>query len=534
MASLDNFFDMAYSNKLELGAGLQILSGKMAPASPFKPGSLVLPPVTTVARHAEFTFTKLRTTRDVEKVVNNRVKARAPVKGLPVAVTATYLREVKVSDTEMVTLIDTTYDTLPQIVPANTAQFTKEAEEILAADPHKFAERYGDYFIAGYSCRAHLTAMATHRATDKEEMNKFAFKVQAGLDETGVKDGEAVVDEKKANPVAAGEAPAAEGPKSAEEVAKDAKETGVKDLLHSVISKIGATVTNTFSKKTRDLQVETTIQIDYSGVQGVLGAINLDQFAALLDQFKSNIAPVPLIAHIKSYKSIDARCLSPQENLLPQVSEKLTSGFTQVYALQNVALSSIYPEVVEHKDSLSTLIDELSTIDPASQEDINAWTARLEAEKTDINKELARREFMKDVLSTYDVPHWKFKEGQMFKSKASGFEKHQVGLYSDMFDQVLTKPSLQFIRNEIVMEQEELRYDDRLIPSHPVIRLPNNSGFVIGFEITNDRDDGHSGEAYLKQANRDGVSVEFHPDSLRDSYWTVRVWTVDRKRYRTN
>lgn len=114
----------------------------------------------------------------------------------------------------MVSLIDTTYDTTEQVVPDNGPKFADEAEALLAADPKKvrfapfsfscflpflspfltlpstpplqFAERYGDYFVAGYSCRAHLTAMATHRSQDKEEMDKFALSVQAGLDEAGV------------------------------------------------------------------------------------------------------------------------------------------------------------------------------------------------------------------------------------------------------------------------------------------------------------------------------------------------------------
>ncbi|GAA5836022.1 hypothetical protein JCM11251_006628 [Rhodosporidiobolus azoricus] len=534
MPGIDNHFDMAYATKLQLGVGLHILSGKTAPASPFEPGSLVLPPVSKVTRHAEFAFSKLRTTSDVKTVIDSKVKARAPIKGIPVAVTASYLREVKVSETEMVTLLDTTYDTLPQIVADNVPKFTSEAQALLDSDPHKFAERYGDYFVAGYSCRAHLTGVATHRASDKEELNKFAIQLQAGLNDVGVKENEPVVDKKEPEPAVAGEQDA-KGPKSAEEVAEDAKETGKKDMLTSIISKIGASVSNTFSKKTRDLSVETTIKLDYSGIQGPpLGAINLDQFAALFETFKNNIAPVPLIVHLKSYKNINDKCLSPEENLLPQVSDKLTSGFTQVYTLQNLVLSTTYPEVEEHKDTLSNLIDELASIDSSSQSDIDSWTARLKTEQEEINKKLARREFMKHVLSTYDVSTWPYKDGHKFVSKASGYEQHRAGLRPDLLNDVLKKPESQFIRDEIVKQEEELRYENRIIPSHPVLRLPNNSGFVIGFELTNDRDDGNNGEAYIKQANREAVSLEIHPDSLRDSRWTLRVWTVPRASYRTN
>ncbi|GAA5890746.1 hypothetical protein JCM6882_000642 [Rhodosporidiobolus microsporus] len=498
---IDNNLDLAYAPALGLGAGAHSLSGKAAGASPFRSTSLSLPAATDIPRHSNFTVTLLRLRDQLARTLQSNLVSRLPILGSPLPAAASLLRHVKLSDLEMVTLIDTTWDSLPQVLRMQDLVLDEEANILLSQDPRQFAERYGDYFVAGYSSRAHFTAVATHRATNKEDLDKFAAQVLACFEKSSLE-------------------PA------------DSDKLGETNSMTSLIRKIGTAFTG-FGDQTRDLQVETTLVVDCAGIQGPpLPAGNFDQLASYLTNVVQ-VSPVPLVAHLRPLKSIDARCLSPEVSALPELTEKLLSASSQVFALQNVVLSNTFPELDTHLSTLYQLSDELSTLKSASQEAIDSWFTRFDAEKVEINKKLVRRDFMKDVLSTFDVSKWQFTESHKFVSRAAGFESHRAGLCPYILDQVLNARQ-QFIRDEIVMQQEELRYDDRLIPSHPVIRLPNNSGFVIGFEITNDRDDGHSGEAYLKQANRDGVVVEFRPDSLRDSYWTVRVWTLDRALYRSD
>ncbi|GAA5890743.1 hypothetical protein JCM6882_000641 [Rhodosporidiobolus microsporus] len=144
-----------------------------------------------------------------------------------------------------------------------------------------------------------------------------------------------------------------------------------------------------------------------------------------------------------------------------------------------------------------------------------------------LNPEATRLRFTNKLVADFSMEKW-FKEGYRFLSKPTGYESHRTGFHLDGLGDFNLDPAEEdLVRAEINTGVVELRYDDRLIPSHPKLRLGDDGRFIIGWELTNDRDDGHSGEAFVRKADRDAIEIEVYPDSLRDSYWTLRVFSVD-------
>jgi len=87
----------------------------------------------------------IETQSDLETAIKNSVSASAPIEGVKVEVSASYLHQVKVSDKQMSTLIEMIIEDPPR-KPTSTPKLSAEASAFLSRPdgPQNFTKRYGE------------------------------------------------------------------------------------------------------------------------------------------------------------------------------------------------------------------------------------------------------------------------------------------------------------------------------------------------------------------------------------------------------
>lgn len=103
-----------------------------------------------------------------------------------------------------------------------------------------------------------------------------------------------------------------------------------------------------------------------------------------------------------------------------------------------------------------------------------------------------------------------------FTSKASG--AYPAGLRPDYLPLLKDRPDLQFIKDEIIPEKDSIAYK-AIISGSPHLRLPNNGGWVIGWELINDRNDDQSGASLSSRLSfpERAMPTSFLPSRSRPS-----------------
>jgi hypothetical protein len=85
--------------------------------------------------------TVISTQSDLDRAIKDSVTASAPIEGIKIEVSSSYLNKIKTSKTEMTTLIECVIEDAPHQV--QKPELTGKAKALLDKDPQKFIERHG-------------------------------------------------------------------------------------------------------------------------------------------------------------------------------------------------------------------------------------------------------------------------------------------------------------------------------------------------------------------------------------------------------
>ncbi|KAI4955270.1 hypothetical protein J4E91_001128 [Alternaria rosae] len=270
----------------------------------------------------------------------------------------------------MTTIISYTIELLPQKGVSNP-QLTPEAEALLASDPKKFTERYGQYFVSGQQCRSTFIAVCSQSASSKEQLDEFKAKIGVNYEIGGLE--------------------------AAAEYMKRVKSSNLSIKTDIII--LG------YNPK-KDLKHFSTMETN---------------FMPILRQFRQNYTPVPYLALLTDYSYID--CRAPIQNERFTLPPDLDGAFQKVCILEARAQSCLMegarrmlPEIPKlHKEIASIYFSDpdwqgrLAEVEDdleKSQEQVNEWFRR-QALLSQAMKLSAKRWPSKKWFKAQDTTVWK-------------------------------------------------------------------------------------------------------------------------------
>ncbi|GAA6005978.1 hypothetical protein JCM10207_007295 [Rhodosporidiobolus poonsookiae] len=586
-------FQLPYATGLCPGHGVHILSGNAAAGNPFVSTSLKLESASKVAAKATFRWSTFRTSHDVDRAVNLQVKAAAEYKGVPGKANAKYLSELKVSNTQSSSVCDILFQPEAQLL-VDRPRFSAEALELLEESPSEFRAQYGDYYVEGYTSQAWLAIIASHEASSKNDLDSFHLGLSAGVKDMGLEDGKTIdvkpvgkdakaepAAPKAADPVketkpeAATEAgkenvPLVESaaPKekpSTEEKEKASTETpgpapasapsstdkggvapdDLSDDLHNAavaqlggggkgnIKNWGAGGSTGLSSRTIDTKVKTDLSFEHYGVVGALQG-GLDDIPKLISQFPEAAHPSPTIVHLRTFKSIDRRCLAPGQDEVRLLTKELAEARDELLSLSNDVINSTYPEISALRDIVTRTLRDLSKLDVDTPETREAWLASFRQLNTDIRKKQRRRVFMEHIEHHYGLDTF-HNVGKIYRS----YDNYKgvpwiAGATRDTIN--FLEPALgdNFILEELVEMHDVQNIDSSFwtfVPRKFNVEFATNGKFIIGYELRDNRSDGNSGSVTVSEVSRTKVAFTIDPAFERNAMWDFKVYAVDRTKY---
>jgi len=462
------------SDHLRLGVGYSVIGRELkAPAlEPFKAD----PDLSS--KTARNVTSKLYTIEDqstLDNTIKVSVSVTAPIEGVGVEVSASYLSHLKVSETRMCMIIETTIEDPPQLANG-PFKLTEEAKEYLKAKgPTSFLEKYGDYFVYGHRSHARFVATCQFSASTKETLDQF----------------------------------------------KASLSIGVKDIA-KISSELEASLASAKSHISTIIEIHA-IGYDNSGDASILA--NTKEIVTSYNKFQQHFSTVPYVALLRHYSTVDSTIAPPGAEFVEYAPE-LTATYQRAYMLQTRVISLPFVQAKPLADQISSVVRQLQNISVDKKD----WKNQLEPVKKDLENCQNQFELWRLRLQLLGDAV-KLSEPKLTpKTYPAGLRSNWArGIMIDA-----NHPVYGLIAGD-VQHTVAAQYDrqPKLGGNKRTFDMGDNNRMIVGFNIISVRTDGLNGgwslvSGYVGETN---LVVEFHSEPLRACNWSAELWTVDRLLY---
>jgi hypothetical protein len=123
---------------------------------------------------------------------------------------------------------------------------------------------------------------------------------------------------------------------------------------------------------------------------------NLTEIATAYELFQEYAEPVPYMASLRHYSTIDPRIPSPSDQF-KDLSKDLSNALQRIYMLQSEVVSSPMVRAAELSKPISEAASALLELTPGNAAVLAEWSKKVDGIAADVNKWKLRDQLLKDV-----------------------------------------------------------------------------------------------------------------------------------------
>jgi hypothetical protein len=452
-----------WQEEFTVGAGIDVITGGTMGSAlkPFKTNQH-----TSKSSKEDYLFIKDES--DLTQEIETSASGKYNVEGATISGSASYLGKIKYSELS-ITLIakyESTYDGYDE---AEKYEFTEDAQK-LVADPEKFRNAYGDYFISGGRRSSRFTAVYVCTSSSASSMSEF--KASFG-----------------------GSAP-------------------------EVFSAEGSV---RFNQSVQKSNISTSVNIFMEGYQGTppSGQVSPDQVMAALEWFKKNEQGIILWAKLKHYSTINVD-IPRTINVTPDVFVALQKLYSKVLTIQScyAALPTYYQKHFKDKYNDVTIgVKASQSILPVKPDERFSYQGKADELLSALDAVSERMDFYNKVRAMNE------QDTQEVVETASGAQ-----IWSYGFSTYSKSPSVTIQQWQDRYHADwQIGWRERTFEFGP-----DDSKLIVGWQVISNWGDGTNGSwnkatDRILLTNHAAAHVKSQYD--RGCDWTFRVFYVDAMDY---
>lgn len=455
---------LPWADAFREGAGVDVITGGVAGSAlePFQ-----VKENKNKSSHTRYRF--IQDESDFDQEVEVSASGKYNIEGVNVTAAASYLRRVKFSETS-ITMLAQYESRYEDYDLADDYQLTSEARN-LVADPPRFRDTYGDYFIAGARRGSRFTAIYVCQARTAESMDQF--KASFGAD--------------------APEVFTAEGSVRFMQAASS----------HSI-------------------NVSFDLYMDGHEGGGPKGPWNPEKIIEALNWFQENEKGIKLQTYLRHYSTLDPNYPRSIE-VDPAVFVELSQLYRTVWALRDRygSLPGYYQQQYRERfDELIAGVEANRSVLVEDRQKLDEYRTRADSLLVELDKVFARQDFYLKVQQQISIEpgqNSEIKEGKGQQSWLYGFSTY-------------TKSNA-----VVINSLEDRYHEDWHIGwREHTFEFRNDNVLIVGWEVVSNWNDGSNG-SWWKAAPRNllehygAVHVKSQYD--RGCDWSCRWYFVDARDY---
>jgi hypothetical protein len=124
---------------------------------------------------------------------------------------------------------------------------------------------------------------------------------------------------------------------------------------------------------------------------------NLTDIATAYELFQEHAKPVPYMASLRHYSTIDPR-IPPPSQQYKNLSKDLSNALQRVYMLQSEVVSSPMVRAAELSRPIAEAASALLDLTPGDAAALAEWSKKVDGIAADVNKWKLRDQLLKDVV----------------------------------------------------------------------------------------------------------------------------------------